>query len=339
MIEWLKELSAIPGVSGDEGRVRSWLEKQADGYASCHTDALGNLLVEKKGAARPKRKLLFCTQMDEAGLVIRDADEEGNLRFECAGALHASILAGKTVRIGENGIAGVVGVKPIHLLEGEERERYPKLENLVIDIGAQNREQACSQVKPGDRAVLEGGFMPFGDGLFRGRALDARAGCALFLSLIRDTLPYDCTFAFTVLGESGGIGAQTAAYACAPEITLLAGVAAAGDFPGVSGKERACALGEGPVVPLQEKRVLYPSALTGEAIETARALDIPLQLKESHLSSALPGAVQSAGIGSGILSVLVPCRYAHTPLPLLDGKDLASAVRLLLALLERLAKG
>lgn len=332
MLETLQALSETLGVSGDEGRVRQWLMQQAEGKALCHTDALGNLIVEKKGKERPRRRLLFCTQMDEAGLVIRGADEGGNLRFDCIGKISVAALAGKTVRVGETGIPGVIGVKPVHLLEDEERERFPKMESLAIDIGARDEAQALSRVRPGERAAFDGSFAPFGEGLLRGRALDARAGCALLCQLIREELPYDCTFAFTVLGEAGGTGAQTAAYACRPDFAVFTGTAAAGDFPGVSKKERACALRKGPVVPFKEGRTFYPQALCQLAGQAAENLNIPLQRQEGQLGAAVPAALQSAGTGIGVLPVLVPCRYAHTPQPILCESDLENALQLLRSL-------
>lgn len=332
MRETLQALSEITGVSGDEGRVCQWLIQQVGSFACCHTDTLGNLIVEKKGKEAPRHKLLFCTQMDEAGLVIRSADEQGGLRFECTGKLSAAALAGKAVRIGEAGIPGVIGVKPVHLLEEEERGRFPQLESLTIDIGAKDEAQALSRVSPGERAAFDGGFSPFGEGLLRGRALDARVGCALLLALIQEELPYDCTFAFTVLGAAGGAGAQTAAYACAPDFAVFTGAAAAGDFPGVPQRERACALGKGPAVPLKEGHTLYPAALLQAAKQAAKKLDIPLQQQESHLDTAIPAALQSAGTGRGVLSLLVPCRYARTALPVVCESDLELSLRLLRAL-------
>lgn len=332
MRESLRCLCGLPGVSGDEGQVRQWLLEQIGGLAACRTDALGNLIAEKKGRERPHRRLLFCTQMDAYGLSIRGADEEGNLHFACIGNLPAAVLAGKAVRIGEAGIVGVIGVKPVHLLEGEERDCYPKIEDLVIDIGARDAAGALAKIQPGDRAVFDSGFAPFGERLLRGRALDSRAGCALLLSLLQEELPYDCTFAFTVLGETGGAGAQTAAYAIAPEMAVFVGAAAAGDLPGVSHPERACALGKGPVLPPREGRTLYPAALTAAARQAAAEWNIPLQQQEGGLSCAIPAALQGAGNGLQLLSVLLPCRYPHTPLPVISESDLQGTAQLLRAL-------
>ena len=332
MREYLRCLSELPGVSGDEGQVRQWLQEQIGELAHCRTDALGSLIAEKKGHERPYRRLLFCTQMDTCGLIIRGADEQGNLRFTCVGDIPAAVLAGKAVRIGEAGTVGVIGVKPVHLLEEEERSRYPKIDDLVIDIGAKDAGEALSRVRPGERAAFDSGFAPFGEGLLRGWALDARAGCALLLSLLREELPYDCTFAFTVLGETGGEGAKTAAYAAGPELAVFLGAAAAGDLPGVSHPERACALGKGPVIPLREGRTLYPAAPSAAAVQAAEKLNIPLQRQEGGLKSAIPTALQSAGEGLQLLPVLLPCRYAHTPLPVISESDLESAARLLRAL-------
>jgi len=51
-------------------------------------------------------------------------------------------------------LPGVIGRKPIHLLEEEERKQVPKLKDLHLDIGAKDADEARSLVRPGDTAVV-----------------------------------------------------------------------------------------------------------------------------------------------------------------------------------------
>ena len=77
-----KELSAIPGVSGDEGKVReAILALVRDNAEWVKTDALGSLTVFKKGLAAPKNRILFSAHMDEVGFIITMIEESGLLRF------------------------------------------------------------------------------------------------------------------------------------------------------------------------------------------------------------------------------------------------------------------
>ena len=52
MLNYLKELCALNGISGDESQIREYLENKIQNFPDileCKTDALGNLLVLKKG--------------------------------------------------------------------------------------------------------------------------------------------------------------------------------------------------------------------------------------------------------------------------------------------------
>ena len=93
MREFLKELCALNGVSGDEGAVRDFIRAQAEPYAdSIRTDALGNLIVFKKGKKATGNRLLLAAHMDEVGLIITRATEDGFLKFDFVAAWTAGWL-------------------------------------------------------------------------------------------------------------------------------------------------------------------------------------------------------------------------------------------------------
>ena len=137
MIETLKTLCALNGVSGDEDAVRDYLRTQAEPYADAiRTDALGNLIVFKRGRRATGSKVLLCAHMDEVGLIVTRATEDGFLKFDFVGGVDRRVVLGKPVELGPDRVPGIVGMKAIHMLTAEERKKVPKTDSLYLDIGA-----------------------------------------------------------------------------------------------------------------------------------------------------------------------------------------------------------
>ena len=222
MIQTLKTLCALPGVSSREDRVRDHIRRRVEPYAdSVRTDALGNLIVFKRGAKAAGNKLMLCAHMDEVGLMVKSVTDEGCLRFGCVGGIDRRVLLGKRVVVGEKAVPGVIGLKAIHLTTAEERKKVPKLTELYIDIGAKDKEEALAQVELGDVCTFDSDVTEFGDGMLKAKAIDDRVGCAVMMKLLEEDLPIDCTFAFTAMEEVGTRGAFGAAFSVTPEIALV----------------------------------------------------------------------------------------------------------------------
>ena len=227
MIETLKTLCALNGVSGDEDAVRDYLRTQAEPYAdSIRTDALGNLIVFKRGRRATGNKVLLCAHMDEVGLIVTRATEDGFLRFDFVGGVDRRVVLGKPVELGPDRVPGIVGMKAIHMLTAEERKKVPKTESLYLDIGASDKEEALSKVPLGTYGAFVGEPEELGDGFLKSKAIDDRVGCAILLELLKEDLPLDVTFAFTAQEEVGTRGAFGAAFSVTPEIALVLVLAA-----------------------------------------------------------------------------------------------------------------
>ena len=155
LTETLKTLCLLPGVSSWEDAVRDYIRTQAEPYTErIRTDAMGNLIVHRKGAKSAPGKLMLCAHMDEVGLIVKSISEDGSLHFGCVGGIDRRILLGKKVVVGDRRIPGVIGRKAVHLMEDGEEKSVPKLSSLYIDIGARSREEALQQVHLGDQGVF-----------------------------------------------------------------------------------------------------------------------------------------------------------------------------------------
>lgn len=328
----LQELCQARGISGREDAVRQILMREASPYGVCRVDGLGNLIVEKKGARQPKEKLMLSAHMDEVGLIVTRITEDGYLRFDTVGGIDAKILPGVAVEIGERAIPGVIGAKPIHLLKEAERDTPLQPEQLMIDIGAESREEAEQVVDCGDMATFRSVFC-HQNGSITGRALDDRAGCALLVELLRKPLPWDMTFAFLVQEEVGLRGARAAAFSVAPTSAIVVETTTAADVAGVPEEKQVCYLGKGPVVSFMDRGTIYDKDYYRMAFRLAEEAAIPCQPKLAVAGGNDAGAIHTARDGVRTLALSLPCRYLHAPVGRIRAEDYQAAG----ALLEKLA--
>lgn len=314
LIDTLKELCALPGVSSREDAVRDYIRAQAAPYAdSIRVDVMGNLIIEKKGTVPGGKKLMLAAHMDEVGLMVHTITDEGYLKFSTVGGIDRRVLIGKRVLVGEQQLPGVIGLKAYHLTGAEEEKKVPKLKEFYIDIGAKDGEEARNYVSPGDVAVFDSDLVAFGHGLLKAKAIDDRIGCAVMVELLKEDLPMDCTFAFTVQEEVGTRGAFGAAFSVTPDIALVLEGTTAADLPDMADRQKVCAPGKGPVVPYMDGGAVYDR----ELFELLRSLTvenkIPWQTKEYVSGGTDAGAIQRSKSGVRVAAISAAVRYLHTP--------------------------
>lgn len=328
----LYDIASISGISGREEEVSEYIIKRLPSDVTCKKDALGNLYVHKKGLKKGKN-LMVEAHMDEVGLIVTSVTEEGYLKFGTVGGIDPSVLLSRPVRL-ESGVYGIIGIKPIHLTEREERERIPSVSSLCIDIGAESKEEALLYAEPGDFATFIPVMTRLGNGRIRMKALDDRLGCNIMLDLLSKDIPYDTEFVFTVQEEVGARGAGAAAFNISPDTAIILETTTAGDILGVEGSERACVLGEGPVISYMDRGTVYDRGLYKEAVKAAEENGIGWQTKTLIAGGNDSSAVQRAGKGTRVLAVSVPTRYLHSPSCVADESDIEETERLVSVLLE-----
>lgn len=334
LVKTIQELSDLCGVSGDEDAVRDYIAAKLTCLCEFHTDPLGNLLAFKKGQTAPKNKLLLSVHMDEVGFIITHIEDSGLLRFAAVGGIDSRVVIGRPVELGKDRIYGVIGAKATHHLEEKEKEEPAKLEQLLIDIGAKDREDAEKLVQPGDRAVFYSQFQRLGTDKIMGRALDDRAGCALLLHLLEGELAYDCHFAFTVQEESGCVGGITAGYTVNPDISIVVETTTASDIAGITPDKVVCKLGGGPVISFMDRGTIYDRDLYRLGMDTAKAYNIPVQAKEGIFGGNEARSIQTARGGARMMAVSLPCRYLHSPSNVLCESDIHHTAALLERIIE-----
>ena len=96
----LRELSELPGVSGDEGLVRERIwQAVRDMVDGGKVDPMGNLITWK-GVDKPGPRLMIAAHMDEVGLMVTHVDRDGLLRFKKVGGIDDRVLPAKAVHVG-----------------------------------------------------------------------------------------------------------------------------------------------------------------------------------------------------------------------------------------------
>ncbi len=336
MVELIQSLCGLPGPSGMEDTVRAHIISRIDGHCEYHVDPLGNLIAFKKGKHPTANRLLIAAHMDEVGFIVTNITEDGLLRFSCVGGIDTRVLVGKRLRIGEQGICGVIGTKPMHLVPADERDKMPAVDSLYIDIGAKDSSDAQRYVMPGDCAVFDSAFVQFGDGFIKAKALDDRVGCVLMIEMIQSPLEYDTCFAFNVQEEVGCRGAAASAYSIRPDCAIVLETTTAADIAGVSAEKEVCCLGEGPVISFMDKGTVYDRMLYRMAFDTARERGIPCQPKRLVAGGNEASVIHKSRAGVRTLAISLPCRYLHSPASVVKVSDIDAALRLCTAVAERM---
>jgi putative aminopeptidase FrvX len=347
-LEVLEKLSNAFGPPGGEDPTREAIVENLRGHVDeMRVDALGNLITLKRGTGRYPLKIMLAAHMDEVGLMIMGVEPDGTLRFRVAGGIDERVLLGKVVLVGPDRILGVIGLKPIHLLRGNERSAVVKTDALRIDIGAENKEAAARLAQPGQHAVFATQFGPLGipaageqgHVLVKGKALDDRAGCTVLIELLRgEPYPYDVYGVFTTQEEIGSRGARVAAHAIQPQAAFALEGTTANDLPQEEDEDvsPSTTLGHGPAITVMDRSLLADRRLNDHLIATAGALGIRYQFKQPGTGGTDAGSIHLVGEGIPSTVVSVPCRYIHSPVAILDVDDLENAVKLVRGALDRL---
>lgn len=338
-LDTLQALCLTAGISGREQAVRTEILRFLSEYGipseQIQVDRLGNLLVRKKGAARPKRRILFSAHMDEVGMMVTAIHEDGTLAFGTVGGVQTAALAGRTVQIhGKSILPGVIGSRPVHHLSTDAKKTPVPLSELVLDIGTRNRAETERLVHPGDAVSFARLATEFGEDSFAACAIDDRFGCAVLLELLSQDLPYDTDFSFVVQEEVGLRGAAVAARASSPDLAVVLEATTAADLPDVQGADAVCRLGQGAVLSYMDGRTIYDKELYDFAVSCCESHHIAWQTKSKIAGGNDAGAIQNIGEGVRVMAISIPCRYLHAPVSVMRLSD-AAACRALVAVLAK----
>ena len=319
MIELLKELCAIESVAGCEGPIRDCIIKKAEALgAEVRVDNIGNVLAFKKGKSPRKAPVMLSTQMDEAGFKVHAIRDDGTALIEAAGYVDPVCWLGTRVSVGEKHIPGVLAMFCLERRKSETA--LPDFPRLLMDVGPITKSSAQEYVKVGDGVVLSSEWRDMPNGLIKGRAFDARIGCAVFLKLMEEELPYDTWFAFTsrdsIKLRGTGRGSQVAMRNVEPKAVAFVESRDAFDFSEVPESQRFLTLGKGCGVVIAESGSTYTRPLRRLLTEKADEKGIKWQIPTAQMSER-PTSREASNAAGAAASVCLaaPVRYLATANP------------------------
>lgn len=340
---FFKELVETPSPSGFEQPAQRVIRRELEPVADeLRTDVMGNLIARIKGQGENPPRVMLAGHCDEIGFMVRYIDDSGFLYFAPIGGVDAHLVPGQRVRIhtAAGPVLGVVGKKPIHLMEAKDRETVVKIKNQFIDLGCASREEAEKLVAIGDPVTFAVGLERLQADRVTSRAFDDKMGAFIVARILQEVrargpAPVDLYGVSTVQEEVGLRGGTTSAYGINPEVGIAVEVGFATDFPEVDKKENGeIKVGGGPI--LSRGPNINP-ALFDLLLRTAREKGIPYQVAGAPRATGTDANVMQlsrGGVAAALVSV--PLRYMHTPVEVLSLGDLENTVRLLTGLLYRI---
>jgi len=340
--ELLGSLLTSPGLPGHEAAPAAvWREAAESFGADVSVDAMGNSVARVPG--RGEHPLLAVVgHADEIGLLVSHVSDKGFLHVVRSGGWDPQVLVGQRVEVHtrEGTIPGVVGRKPIHLLEAEERKKAMELKQLHVDIGARDADEARSMVSEGDQVVIAGEPVELPNGRLASRSLDNRLGIYVALEVARRVHEAGggggpVAGVAAVQEEIGALGARAVGFGLQPDLAVVVDVTHATDAPGVDpGELGKHGLGDGPVI-TRGAIVSRPLNDLLDAAAAAEGIDCTTEVSGGATHTDADAMhLSRAGIPTAIVSI--PLRYMHSPVETVELADVEGVIALIAAMALRL---
>lgn len=340
---FLKELVEAPSPSGFEQPAQRVIRRHLEGVVDeLSTDVMGNVIGRVKGQGESPVRVMLAGHCDEIGFMVKYIDEQGFIYFAAIGGIDAHLVPGQRVYIHgpHRPVLGVVGKKPIHLIEQKDREAVVKLKSQFIDIGCRSREEVQALVAVGDPVTFAVGLERLENDRVISRAFDDKMGAFIVARVLqevraRGAANVDLYGVSTVQEEIGLRGGATSVYGINPDVGIAVEVGFATDVPEIDKKENGeTRVGGGPII---ARGPNINPALFELLTTTAREENIPYQvIGQPRATGTDANVMQLSRGGVATALVSVPLRYMHTPVELLSLEDLELTVRLLSGLIYRM---
>ena len=340
----LESLLTAPGPSGREsGAAAVWQSAARTFTDDVRSDLLGSSTATVAGTGGGP-SLAVVGHIDEIGVMVTHVDDDGFCWFGGVGGWDPVNLVGQRVELHTSSgdvVAGVVGKKPIHLLESEEREKAPKLKDLHIDIGAKDGADARSRVRVGDWGVVAGGPLHLAGDRYASRSMDNRLGCFVALEAARlvaeaGGAPGDVVACAVAQEETTFGGATTTAFTLEPDVAIVVDVTHATDAPSIDKRQEGDhGLGGGAVI--NTGSVAHPLVVR-LLRETAEAEGITVSEEAgTRRTSTDADAIHLSRKGVPCSVVSIPLRYMHSPVEVVQLSDVEACARLIASFAQRLS--
>ncbi len=335
-VAFLSKLVGTPSPTGYEWPAAQVLRDRLTPVAdTVETNVMGSVHATIKGTVPGAPTVLLAGHIDEVGMIVSYIDDNGFLAIKSLGGIDAVILPGLRVDVHASdghSYRAVMGRKPIHLIDAEERKKVTPLDKLFVDMGMP-ADAVKAKVRVGDPITYGVGFERLGDGFAVSRAFDDKMGAFIAARVLEEVKAAggccsDFTAAGTVQEEIGMRGGQTSTFSVDPDIALCIEVGHATDYPDIEKRtygDFKC--GGGPIIARGPNINPVLFELLEQAAEKA---GIPYQIEaENRGTGTDANPMQLTRGGKATALVSVPLRYMHTPTEVLKLSDIESAIGIL----------
>lgn len=328
----LKRICETPGAPGFEKPIRDLvIELITPLVDDVSIDAMGNVIALKKGLEQ--KRVMIAAHLDEISFIVTHIDEEGFLRFHTLGGFDPKTLTAQRVIIhGKEDIIGVMGSKPIHLMQAEEKSKAPNLKDFFIDTGLTG-EQVRSLISIGDPITRERSLIMMGD-CVNGKSLDNRVSVYILiktLAALKDIeIPYDLYGVFTVQEEVGLRGAMSSAGHINPHFGFGLDVTVAFDLPGAQPHEVVTKLGKGAAIKIMDGSTICDYRMVRYLKSIADQKEIKWQPEILTAGGTDTAGIQRYGKDGAIAGAIsIPLRHLHQVIEMAHSEDIDHCIRLL----------
>lgn len=327
----LIDLTQVPGVSGEENSAAELALSHLKKYDPQAYIKSGSVFATLGTPENGKPHILLDAHIDQIGMIVSYITEEGFLKVGFCGGIDRRILLAQQVTVygkgGKNILRGAICSLPPHLAKGGQK--VPETEEISIDVGMSSKEEVLKVLEPGDKITFFTSPQALLNHRLTAPALDDRAGVAAILHALHllegEDLPCTVSVLFSAQEEVGCRGAKTGAFILQPDIAIAVDVTHAltqSDKP-----ENCGEMGKGPMVgiaPVLDRDVFQ------QLVQVAKDTEIPYQIEVMGRSTGTNAdniSISRTGVKCSTLSI--PLKYMHTPVEVLDMKDVENTGRLL----------
>ena len=341
-LEFLRELIEAPSPSGFEQPAARVVRRRMEAIADeIRTDVHGNTICALNPQGRVR--VMLAGHCDQIGFMVRYVNEQGFISFASIGGFDENLVAGNRVVVhGRRGpVPGVIGKKPIHLMDPEERKKVSEIKSLWIDIGAASRAEAEEAVAVGDPVTFDLSLGRLMNDRLVAPGFDDKMGTFVVMEVMRllkgrrvDAALFSVA---TVQEEIGLRGAKTSAFGIDPHVGIACDVGFASDYPTIDKAQVGeVALDKGPII---ARGANINPVVFEMLVDSAAAREIPYQVSGAPRATGTDAnfiQLTRAGVAAGLVSV--PNRYMHTPVEIVSVRDLERAAELLAEFVGRVSE-
>ena len=327
----LKTLADVPAVSGHERPVREAIIAALPAWARSltRTDNEGNLILELGPDRDP---LMFIAHQDEVGFEVTNLAADGTVSLRTRGGLFPSLWEGQPALLHFDR-AGAAPLRGVFVPRDTATNKQPEALTAWFGIDAAALKQLG--VTTGLSVTADKHATRLASTRFTARALDDRAGSTALVLAIRriqpSVLKRRVIFAWAVREEVGLEGAMALArhYGSSVKRVYSVDTFVSSDSPVETTRFAHAPLGRGAVIRGLDNAAVAPPAELDRILNIARMQSIPIQVGATN-----GGTDGSDFVRYGVLHVSLswPGRYSHSPVEVLDLRDLQALERLVYAI-------